>query len=73
MCKMDWSQLWTQENSLLLILIWQMVLIGFYSVWRISSPWEKIFSAVWEENNGWKLHFVGKLRLCIPDQALYKL
>ncbi len=32
----------------ILILIWEIVLIGFNSVWRISSHWKKIFSAAWE-------------------------
>ncbi len=35
-----------------LILIWEIVLIGFNSVWRISSHWKKIFSAAWEEAVG---------------------
>ncbi len=62
--------------------IWQMDLIGrFNSVRRISdsSHWKKIFSAVvWllgeeDKGPGGILHFVGKLRLWIPDQALCKL
>ncbi len=40
-------------------------------MWRISSHWKKIFSAVWEEDNGGILHLVGKLRLCIPDHSPY--
>ncbi len=58
------------SKSDVLISIRQMVLIGFNSVRRISSHWKKIFSAVWEEDNGGILNFIGKLRLCIPDQAL---
>ncbi len=62
-----------------LILIWEIVLIGFNSVQQISSHWEKIFSAAWGEyiqyNGGILIHFVYnlKLRLCIPEQALCHL
>jgi hypothetical protein len=47
-------------------------LIGFNLVLRISSHWKR-FSVLYGRKTMEEFHFVCKLRLCIPDQALCKL